>query len=263
MPFPEANRVVYNKNPLDRVICQLRFPPILRIEAEPPSSFQDAIRSIFPMYAEKVGFRINLPPLSKQESPMGVIETLSRSSANKNYEFSTEDGTRKVNLTRTFLSVSTTNYKRWSDFKDLLKTPYDALIRVYSPAFITRIGLRYIDVFRRSMFGLEESNWNELFEPFVLGLLCSPFGPNVKNFESAYDISLSDNESNVRIVTSSVQHIETNEQCIMIDSDFFSSTRKDVNSVISKLGFLNSSAFRLIRCLITEKLHRAMGPKEI
>jgi len=32
MPFPEVKRVIYEHNPLDKVICQLRFPPILRIE---------------------------------------------------------------------------------------------------------------------------------------------------------------------------------------------------------------------------------------
>jgi len=263
MPFPEARRVIYNRNPLDRVICQLRFPPILRIESEPPSSFQEAIRSVFPMYTEKMELRINLPLLSKQQPPMGAIESLSRSSANKNYEFSTEDGICKVNLTRTFLSISTSNYRRWEDFKELLARPYDALIRFYSPAFFTRTGLRYIDIFKRSMLGLEETNWNELLKPFVLGLLSSPISPNVKNFESAYDISLSDNESSVRIVTSFVQEIATNEQCLMIDSDFFSSKRKDLDSSIPKLDFLNSRASRLIQWVITEKLHKAMEPQEI
>ena len=103
-------------------------------------------------------------------NPIGSIQTLSRSSANKNYEFATEDGICKVNLTRTYLSISTSDYTRWEDFKDRLRGPYDALIQVYSPAFFTRIGLRYIDVFRRSVLGLEEANWNELLKPFVLGL---------------------------------------------------------------------------------------------
>ena len=53
MPFPEAERVVYRQNPLDRVVCQLKFPPILKIEREIPVEFQDRIRKDFPGFYEK------------------------------------------------------------------------------------------------------------------------------------------------------------------------------------------------------------------
>ena len=49
MPFPEATRVIYHKNPLTDVICQLRFPPILKIDSEIPSLFQDTIREQYPL----------------------------------------------------------------------------------------------------------------------------------------------------------------------------------------------------------------------
>ena len=261
MPFPEARRVIYNKNPLDHVICQLRFPPILRVESEPPSSFQEAIRSVFPMYAEKMEFRVDLP-ISNQQ-PIGPIQTLSRSFANKNHEFASEDGIWKVNLTRTFLSINTSRYTRWEDLKERLQGPYEALIRVYSPAFFTRVGLIYVDIFNRSALGLEGTNWSELLNPFILGLLSSPVADNVKDFETAYGISLSDNESRVRMVTSFVQQISTNEQCIMIDSDFFCSKRKDLSSAMHNLDFLNSRASRLIQWVITKRLHTAMEPQEI
>jgi uncharacterized protein (TIGR04255 family) len=263
MPFPEAARVVYKKNALDRVICQLRFPPILRIESEPPTSFQEAIRSSFPMYAERTGFRIDLELSSKQQPLIGTIPSPPMLSPNKIYEFFTEDETWKISLTRTFLSITTTNYKRWSDFKEHLKGPYDALIKTYSPAFFTRVGLRYVDVFNRSVLGLERTNWNELFKPFVLGLLSSPFAANVKNFESKYEIILSDDESIARIVTSFVQSIPTNEQCLKIDTDLFSSKRKDLTNGVAQLDFLNVRAFRLLQWVIEEKLHNAMGPQKI
>lgn len=48
--FPVAPRVVYDKSPLVEVVCQLRFPTVLRIEAEVPSAFQEAVRSRFPLF---------------------------------------------------------------------------------------------------------------------------------------------------------------------------------------------------------------------
>jgi len=263
MPFPEAARVVYKKNPLDRVICQLHFPPILRIESESPSPFQEAIRISFPMYAERTGFRIDLELSAKQKPPIGTFLSPPMVSPNKIYEFSTEDGSWKISLTRTFLAITTTNYKRWSDFKEHLKGPFNALIQTYSPAFFTRVALRYVDVFNRSVLGLGGTNWNELFKPFVLGLLSSPFAANVKNFESMYEISLSDNESIARIVTSFVQHIPTKEQCLRIDGNFFSPRRKDLKNAVEQLDFLNVRAFRLIQWIMEERLHNAMEPQEI
>ncbi|MBL8785507.1 MAG: TIGR04255 family protein, partial [Deltaproteobacteria bacterium] len=50
--IPESPRVIYASNPLADVICQVRFPRILRIDNELPADFQDAIRGQFPHFAE-------------------------------------------------------------------------------------------------------------------------------------------------------------------------------------------------------------------
>ena len=52
MPFPDATRVIFDANPLDEVICQVKFPPILRIETD-PAAFQDQIRAEYPNYESK------------------------------------------------------------------------------------------------------------------------------------------------------------------------------------------------------------------
>ena len=57
-PFPDAPRVMYERNPLVEVICQVRFPPVLRIEAQLPDAFQDRIRDVFPIYNDKMGSMI-------------------------------------------------------------------------------------------------------------------------------------------------------------------------------------------------------------
>ena len=54
MPFPTSDREVYENNPLNEVICQIRYPAILRVAAETPSDFQEAIRDKYPMYEEKI-----------------------------------------------------------------------------------------------------------------------------------------------------------------------------------------------------------------
>ena len=43
MPFKDTERVIYNKNPLIEVVCQLRFPRILTISETQPTSFQEKV----------------------------------------------------------------------------------------------------------------------------------------------------------------------------------------------------------------------------
>jgi uncharacterized protein (TIGR04255 family) len=59
--FPEAPRVIFRKKPSEEVICQLRFPTILRISAEPPATFQERIRLHYPTFQEKPSIEFFAP----------------------------------------------------------------------------------------------------------------------------------------------------------------------------------------------------------
>ena len=56
--FPETERVVYEQNTLEEVKCQIRFPPILAIEASVPANFQEAVRAAFPYFELKTSVRL-------------------------------------------------------------------------------------------------------------------------------------------------------------------------------------------------------------
>lgn len=261
MPFPDAQRVIYNKNPLDRVICQLRFPPILKIDSELPADFQDKIRADFPNFSESSEIKIEVPQGKKFEIPLEFVKQAVQSSGIKNYEFSSEDGIWKVNLTRTFISLSTIKYEKWELFKDKLNGPLKALIDIYSPLYFYRIGLRYIDVIRRSLLGLDNVRWEELIKPYILGLMSSEVvGDNIKNMEAKYIILLADNESKVRILIKMVESDDKKENCFMIDSDFYKTNRASLAEAMDKLDFFNKRASRLIQWCITDQLHNAMEP---
>ena len=64
MPFPEVERVIYARNPLDQVVCQLRFPPILKIDAEIPAGFQDRVREDYPNFSETSGWQLEVPAMA-------------------------------------------------------------------------------------------------------------------------------------------------------------------------------------------------------
>jgi len=262
MPFPEVQRVLYKKNPLDQVICQLRFPPILKVDAEIPAEFQEMVRRHFPNFSEASEWNIEIPPSLGSQIPQDIIRPALQASGIKNYEFSSEDGQWKINLTRSFVALTTKRYHRWEELKEKLEIPLDALVAVYSPDYFSRIGLRYIDVIKRSTLNLADVSWQELLQPYIAGILGAPeVGGHVKNFENKHEIGLSDGESVVRIITRFVAALDDGEICYMIDSDFFNASRIKLESAIEKLDYFNVRASRLIQWCITERLHNAMEPQ--
>jgi uncharacterized protein (TIGR04255 family) len=116
MIFPKTQRNIYSNNPLDEVICQLRFPPLLRIEKEIPFEFQEMIRSMFPEYIEGEEIQIPIPGQNIENVPSELLELARNTIKRRNYAFLSEDRKWRINLTREFISISTVNYSRWEEF---------------------------------------------------------------------------------------------------------------------------------------------------
>ena len=95
--FSNEERMIYAKRQLVEVICQLRFPEILSIDASEPAAFQDRIRREYPQYEKKIE---QLPPqmVNGKPVPQGTVN---------NYQFISEDGQWKVSLTKSFVALST------------------------------------------------------------------------------------------------------------------------------------------------------------
>jgi len=263
MPFPEAKRVVYHKNPLDRVICQLRFPPILKIDTELPAKFQESIGNDFPEFREKEEAILPLPQIEQWEIPWDTLRNIMPTKI-KNYEFVSEDKLWHVNLTRTFVALTSLKYERREQFQQKLKIPLKALVEIYKPAYFSRIGLRYVDIIKRSLLNLGNVNWDKLLKPYILGLLGSnEVCSNIKSFEAKYEIQLADNGGIARVITGLVDWEEKSEKCFMIDTDFFITERTEIGDAVGKLDSFHIRASRLIQWLITERLHKAMEPEEL
>lgn len=264
MPFPESPRFTYKKNPLISVICQIKFPAILKIDTEIPSEFQEKIRSEFPIYKEIIETVSEFPTELSSIIPSEAKELLSKKAIN-NFEFKSADEKWKINLTNNFLALTSLEYTRWENFRYHFEIPFKALLDVYNLNFFTRIGLRYIDVIKRSKIGLQKISWNELLQPYISGVLVAP-GINEKFLLSTLTnlvIQLTDDKSRVRIVHGLVQEKNDDEFFYMIDSDFYTEKRTELTDAMDRLEFYNQRGSRLIRWCITDRLHVAMEPESI
>jgi len=167
MPVPDSARVVYEKNPLAEVICQLRYPTIFRIGAEAPVQFQETIKAHFPI-AQQKQIVSQVPPELVSLLPDAVSRNLPVISA---FDFTTRDGACTVTLTRDFLALATKRYERWEWFQENLRIALDALQKAFSVPFFVRVGLRYQNVISRSSLEMEQVSWSLLLNHCVAGEL--------------------------------------------------------------------------------------------
>lgn len=261
MAFPEVDRVIYEKNPLEEVICQLRFPPILKVETDTPADFQERIREQFPFYQMKgIG---KLPGVSDDLAKMLALDFPILPSG-KAHEFKSRDEKWKFSLTKTFIALSCSQYQRWEDFKSHLTAPLLALEELYKPNFYTRLGLRYRDVIRRSSLSLNGVDWPELLRPWVTGVASQPeIADDIQEIEGVFLAALPESMGAVRVRHGVAVDEASKEQCYLIDADFFDETQTELSYAVHKLDHLNRQSRYLFRWCITDRLHQAMGPRPI
>jgi len=258
MIFPDSPRVIYDKNPLHEVICQIRFPTILRIASEPPTEFQESLRGRFPLFSENRQATLQLPNGIER-----VLPTELTPKTEVAYELTSDNEAWTVSLTPSFLALTCREYSRWESFKEWLTLPLQALEKTYTPPFITRIGLRYQDIIRRSMLDLDTSPWQELLSKSIAAELADRrLSQRISHVAREFRVK-DDSGSEVQVRHGFVQHKESGEQCYLIDADFFTEERVKHEQIVSKLDRFHRDAGRLFRWCITPRLHAAMGPSRL
>lgn len=258
MPVPESQRVIYAKNPLFEVVCQVKFPAVLRIDAELPMAFQEAIRGSYPMYKEHAGVvladaRPEVEKFAKSIVPLG----------SKLYEFTSPDNRWKLVLSKDFIALTCYRYERWEDFRAHFQGPFDKLLQEYSPPFFSRIGLRYKNIIRRTQVDLTSAKWKDLLQPYIAGVLDSSIDEEVQAAAHTSSFRLPGGRGSVTMNCGLVQAREPDEVCYIIDNDFYTEERCEVETAIDKLDEFHTYSGRLFRWSIKDQLHRAMGPTDV
>jgi uncharacterized protein (TIGR04255 family) len=249
MNLPEVPRVIYKKTSLREVICQFRFPPILKIGVSEPADFQEEIRQRFPIYR-----------LRQETETLGIPEQFKEiilPKLPKSYDFLDESENSLITLTRDFLAISTKSYDRFENFIDIVDLALKALNKTYDPNFFTRIGLRYIDVINRDFLNIKEINWNELLDKCFAGELAGDLSENIAETKSE---SIYIFEWGALHCQHGLREIGGEGKCYLIDNDFFKDTRTNYNEIQEILRRFNEYERKFLRHCITEKLHIALEP---
>jgi len=266
MPFPKTDREIYKKNPLAEVVAHLRFPTILKIDAESPAQFQDLLRDKYPLYQQVVAS--SQIPHNAPQQIKNLIQGMGGAAGPKQHIFETQDKTFSIILSRESLAFKTTTYTQWSDFSTRFEEIRNHLEQIYRPNTYTRIGLRYVDVIRRSLLGLSKVPWSELIKPNVVGELGTPeLGDNVDTMNSNLHCKLDSNNCFLTLKTG-IALTEPNttgqkEKCFLIDGDFHTHNPVEASNVKPTLDTFNRFSGNLFRWSIQPKLRDALEPQPV
>ena len=260
--FSHEDRCLYREHQLADVVCQLRFPEILTISAEPPAQFQEAIREDFPLFTQRKDM-----PAPKLTGVPGNM-TLENQKPTVNYVFASADNVWRVNLTGKFISLSCNRYPGWEEFARRLDKPLAAFIQLYKPAFFERVGLRYLNFISRYALGLEGVPFRELIQPCYLGLLAEEdvAESGVQRSTVDTDVALRGGcRAKIHAGPGMVQRggQRDSELKFIFDQDLYMTGQLPVKLSAGALQTLHAQAFPIFRGAITKRLHEALEPTQV
>ena len=152
-------REVYTNAPLVYVTCEIRFPLVPRLTAD------DTLNRLVEQFA-------GLLPLPATGTVEWADEDTDDGDETQRFlRFSNRDRTSSVVLTRTSLSIETTSYSEWPEFRSLVMHAIDVVASDARVAGIERVGLRYIDEIRVPGPITDASQWSDWVAADVLGHL--------------------------------------------------------------------------------------------
>lgn len=252
MMFPDVERVVYSRNPLAEVVCQLKFPRIFALDTTAPSEFQQALGSAYPIVEIRNKFQIVIK--DGQPSPGPIQSQLI-------YEFATKDKKFVISLCSDYVAVRTTKYERWDYFLPHVMNSVSALVRCYPVPLFTRVGLRYVNFIDRKELQLPNAEWGELISEHLLGLLSMRLSDGSKVESTSASTLITNGENRLALNTGINVGEGSDDPRFYIDADFYcENPTEGEDDVHARLTRYNKAARNVFRWSISDKLFNALGP---
>ena len=260
MNFREFERVEYKHNILFEVLCQVRFPEIMRISQEEPVEFQEVVRREgYPEFTSEIPV---LPPGMPKELEENV-------STAKIFHFFSEEKDWKLSLAKDFIAFTFNGkYTNYAEFRERLKKVLEVFSGIYEPSYFTRVGLRHRNIANRASL----PHANQRVEAFIPKRIFSELADSVAvDIETLQKVS-SFNDGNVK---ANVIHVLSemsgrlrrkefvNEKSYVIDIDCFSESRVEgINNVLTKCDIFKRLNWNIFQWSITDELREAMEKSE-
>jgi uncharacterized protein (TIGR04255 family) len=161
LSLEDQPRAVYEYSPLVLTLCQIRFNQILSIwNPVEVGRFQQAIIDDFPIMVSNQGLQFEFEAGAKGSS-------MKSNQVQESWRFADVEDNWAVTLAPDFITLETRTYNDFEDFVQRLTKLVAALMYVFKPSIILRIGLRYMNEIRSSAW--VNGDWRATIHPVLLG----------------------------------------------------------------------------------------------
>jgi len=264
MPLPEFSQVRYSKSPLRLVICQVRFPSLLRIsDAAFVAPFQEAIAHEYPHLRREKQMALQLSAAGMSPTTEELL-----------YRFMDPAEAWSVVLGEGSLTLEARAYSHVEDLLRRFEHVANAARDTLGIEERQRLGLRYVNEFRNEGASTL-ADWREYFRPEFLGYPADLFHQEAVTYAThQIRVDRADGVFTVRhglmrgtVVPpfpGSTKGLEKLPQgpFYLLDLDY-SDTRPgalDVTASREQLVAYNASIYHFFRWTLTEHHHAALEP---
>lgn len=265
MNLKDYPRPQYAINPILDVVCQLRYPPILKI-LETPVLFQEKIRNEYPEY-QQTGF--NFP----ENFPVELQNMMRSAGMNQggddiHHKFASEDNIWQISLGKNYLSLTNIgHYTGFEDFKNRFEKLLEAFHATYSPLLYTRIGLRYKNIITKKIFHeIESYSWSQLIPSHVAPELHDADISEKKIIDFEKKLVLAEGSERINLfnvltrVSGEFKGVALEDQlAYIIDIDCYTEEKtNDCTTIRDTIISFKKDIQNLFRRSISDELHKAL-----
>lgn len=180
---PPPKEVHLPRAPLVRVLCQVRFTPVLMItDPDFVAEFHERLRGRYPILGDETLTNITIGP----DGPA--------MSHSKRWSLKDADGNWRIYLATDFITLETETYRARDDFIARLREALTSLAETIRPGFATRIGVRYVD--RIEAPELEQIS--DLVLPELVGATTGALREGLQSSMSAIGCKVKEGEATIR-----------------------------------------------------------------
>ena len=250
-------RVVYEKNPLVEVLCQVRFGELIAFNNGQVHEFHKRVSDLYPLADVFEGLEFPfVAPVAQ------VTAAVAQPKKATQFTFSDVDLSWQAGCSSTMLSLTCRKYESWSNFSPKLDELLKQFFSVFEPKMVTRNGLRFKNVVDQNLLGTDFEPLSELIAAPVNGLLGSNWfdEKSFQQSQSQYQASLG--AVNVILNFGLIQDHENNKG-YLIDADCFTADKMAATTqyITDQVNKLHNCTGPIFRQCITDKLHNLLRPK--
>lgn len=241
--FPAVEEVPLATPPLDEVVCQVRFPSILRIAQEEPAEFQELIRKRFPGFEKQHSFQLKLALPGNPAASTAELQPII-------FTFTNAGEQTQAVLSPGFYAVSAKKYSGWRAFLKDLQVVHSAVVDTYEPAYATRVGLRYIN--RLTLENTETTTREGLFDLTRAELTATLRGQIWESVEGMLGIvNFADPPAQLNLRYG--LEVDESVPSFLLDFDYFEEGQIDLSEVLGRCGQYHETIYHAFRWMVKDE----------